>query len=106
MNCLASNLGIIANISAILTAVVAVFGYGAYRWDQRTKRKKLERYLQLEKATDEDRGQRSLLHLMAKVGMTEAELIQASFRSKHIFRKIAKDDETGRADSMLLEWKE
>ncbi len=52
------------------------------------------------------RGQRSLLHLMANVGMTEAELIQASFRSKHIKRKIAPDNKTGRADALLLEWKE
>lgn len=97
---------ILANIAAILTAVIAAFGYGAYRWDQRKKREKLENYLKAEKATDKDQGQRSLLHLMANVGMTEAELIQASFRSKQIKRKIAKDDETGRADTLLLEWKE
>ena len=96
-------LGTIANIAAILTAIIAVFGYGAYRWDQSRKRQRLESYLKVEKTKDKDRGQRSLLHLMAEVGMTEAELIQASFRSKHIARKIAKDEETGRADALLLE---
>ncbi len=98
--------GILANIAAVLTAVIAAVGYSAYRWDQFTKRKKLEKYLKDEKSDGKDRGQRSLLHLMANVGMTEAELIQASFRSDHIERKIAPDDKTGRADSLLLEWKE
>ncbi len=108
MNWIADNLGTIANIAAILTASIAVFGYCAYRWDQCNKRKRLEKYLKSQKviAKGNNRGQRSLLHLMANVGMTEAELIQASFRSKHIVRKIAKDDETGRAGALLLEWKD
>lgn len=98
--------GVLANVSAILTAVVAVFAYGSYRWSQYQKCQRLESYLKSEKAKSTNRGQRSLLHLMAKVGMTEAELIQASFRSTHIDRKIAKDDKTGRADALLLEWVE
>ena len=104
MSWLTENMEVIANLSAIFTAIVAVFGYGSYRCDQRTKRIRLENYLRDEKAKDRDQGQRSLLHLMANVGMTEAELIQASFRSKHIARKIAKDDENGRAAALLLEW--
>ena len=99
------DIGEIANYSAIITAGVAVFGYGAYRCDQFGKRKRLETYLKAEKDVGKDSGLRSLLHLMANVGMTEAELIQASFRSKHIGRKIAKNEETGRADALLLEWK-
>ena len=50
-------LGIIANIAAILTAVIAVFGYGAYRWDQLCKRQRLESYLKAEKTKANDRGQ-------------------------------------------------
>lgn len=100
------DLSFVANIAAILTAIIAVLGYGAYRWDQRKKRKKMEEYLKAEKDAGKGRGQRSLLHLMANVGMTEAELIQASFRSNHIERKIAPDDKTGRAVSLLLEWRE
>ena len=99
-------LGTIANIAAILTAMVAVFGYGYYRFDQWHKRHRLENYLKSEKENAADRGQRTLLHLMAKLGMTEAELLQASFRSKHISRKISPDDKTGRAEALLLEWKE
>lgn len=106
MSLTSDNLGTIANIAAIITAVIAVFGYGAYRWDRWKKCDRLENYLKVEKTKGKNRGQRSLLHLMANVGMTEAELIQASFRSKHIVRKIAKDHETGRADALLLEWKD
>jgi hypothetical protein len=105
MTWLAAILETIANIAAILTAVVATVGYGTYRWDQRTKRVRLENYLCAEKSKNHDQGQRSLLHLMANVGMTEAELIQASFRSKNIDRKIAPNAKTGRADALLLEWK-
>jgi len=103
---IADNLGAIANVSAILTAVVAIFGYGAYRVEQCSKYKKLENYLKAEKSKGKDFGQRSLLHLMANVGMTEAELIQASFRSNHIKRKIAPDEKTNRAEALLLEWSE
>ena len=97
-------LGTIANVAAILTALVAAYGYGAYRMDQHGKRGSLEQYLKSEKEKRKDRGQRSLLHLMAKLGMTEAELLQASFRSKHIDRKISPDRKTNRAEALLLEW--
>lgn len=98
--------GIAANISAILTAIVAVFGYSVYRWDQCQKRIKLEQYLKDQKNANVDKGQRSLLHLMAKLGLTEAELLQSSFRSKNIHRRVAADDKTGRAEALLLEWQE
>lgn len=105
-------INVIANIAAILTAIVALVGYGIYRWDRCAQRRKLETYLKAQKEnqslmlTDNDQGQRSLLHLMAKVGMTEGELIQASFRSNHIKRVVATDRETGRANALLLEWSE
>ena len=114
-------LGPFANLAAILTAAVAVFGYGAYLLDRYRKRRRLERYLRSERQNAEarekdetggegtrkkDTGQRSLLHLMARLGMTEAELLQASFRSSHIKRRVARDDQTGRAAALLLQWQE
>lgn len=101
-----SNLGDYANITAILTAVVAVVAYGAfisYRW---RKINRLKKYLKSEKVMGNDHGQRTLLHLISKVGMTEAELLEASFRSKHIERKVTKNDQTDKAESILLEWKD
>ena len=43
-------LEIVANCAAILTAAVAVFAYGKYRWDLRSKRIQLEEFLRTEKA--------------------------------------------------------
>ena len=66
-----------ANLASILTAVVAATAWGGYVWSARGKRKKLESYLRKEKENKpngrEDRGQRSLLHLMARVGLAESE---------------------------------
>ena len=106
MNLDNESLGIIANIAAILTFAAAVFAYCSYRLEQRLKRKRLEEYLKNAKHTGSDRGQRSLLHLMAKAGMTESELLNASFSSNHISRKIAKDENSDRAQALLLEWKD
>lgn len=97
-------IGDIANLFAIITGLVAVGGYGHYRWDQHRKRKELENHLMKEKRDAGDKGQRSLLNLVRDVGMTEAELVQASFRSKHITRTVKKNKETGMADLLLLEW--
>lgn len=93
-----------ASLAAIFTAVIAVFGYGKYQWDAHTRRKQLEKYLRTEKEKGEDQGQRSALHLMARLGLTEAEILHASFSSKNIARKIAKNTETNRADALLFEW--
>lgn len=100
-----NDIEIIADISAILTAIVAVVGYSCFVIDRYVKQCKLEKYLKNEKQ-DGDKGQRSLLHLMAKLGMTEPELLQASFRSKYIVRRVGVDKETKRADVLLLEYKD
>ena len=98
------SLEVIAHLCAIATAAVAVYGYIHYRRSIALKRKRLEAYLRAEKAKGGDQGQRSLLHLMAKVGMTEAELLQASFDSNKIERKIAANKSTNRAEALLLEY--
>jgi hypothetical protein len=97
-------LGAVANIAAILTALVALGASVFYGWDRRRKRRQLEAYLKAEKATGGNQGQRSILHLMAKLGLTEAELLQASFRSCHIVRRIAPNPATNRAEALLLEY--
>jgi hypothetical protein len=96
----------VANLASILTAVVAALAYGRYLIDRRRKRQKLEAYLEAEKAAERDRGQRSILHLIARLGLTEAELLDASFRSKHIIRRIAANPVNRRAEDLLLEYNE
>lgn len=103
---MSDSLASLANIAAIITAAVALFGYLAYQIGQCRKRIKLEQYLRSEKQQGSDNGQRSLLHLVANVGMTETELIQASFKSKRIIRRIKQDKNSGLADSILLEFKD
>ncbi len=96
-------LGVFANIAAILTAVIAVWAYGRYLWERRQKRLRLEQYLRDEKAAGGNQGQRTLLHLVANLGMAESEIIDAAFRSKYVRRRVGVDDQ-GRADRLLLEY--
>jgi len=95
-----------AQLAAIFTALLAVFGYGKYQFGLYRKREQLESYLKIEKitATGNNRGQRSILHLMAKLGMTEAEILQASFNSKSIIRRTAQNPVNNRAEALLLEY--
>jgi hypothetical protein len=70
----------------------------------RRKAKRLEEYLHNEKLKDNNRGQRSILNIVRYVGLTEDEIIQASFRNPRIGRRIATDPETGRASALLFEY--
>ena len=94
----------LANVSAILTAAIAVAAWGFYQCGLCKKKKTLESYLKQEKVKSKDKGQRSILHLMAKLGLTESEVLQASFKSRHIKRQLTTDEETGLANSILLEY--
>ncbi|MCB1521768.1 MAG: hypothetical protein KDJ37_14500 [Hyphomicrobiaceae bacterium] len=98
-------LDVIGNIAATATAIVASFGYLHYRYDQRRKRLKLESYLKTRKQSEKT-WQHSILHLTAKLSMSEAEILNASFASPNIRRLIAMDNETGLASQLLLEYAE
>ena len=95
---------IVASWAAILTATVAVFAYSHLRWERYGKRRRLERYLKAEKDAHKDRGQRTLTHLVVKLGMSGTDVMDSVFRSKHVDRKVtvARD---GKADEILLEYK-
>lgn len=97
---------IVANIAAILTAAVALIVSITYTCGQKNKIKSLEDYLRTERQAGKDKGQRSILHLVANVGLTEAEIIQASFKSRRIKRRLTTDPETDLANSILFEFDE
>ena len=107
------NLQCWVNIASIATffitvvgASVGVYGYFRYRSDWRVKRRTLEKYLrdqQEEKETGGDRGQRTTLHLVRHVGLTEDEIIQISFESSNIERRLV-PDEAGYASALLFEY--
>ena len=97
-------LEIIAHLAAIGTAAVALATAGWFWLDARSKRKRLESYLKEARGRGKGKGQRTVLHLMARLGLTEAEILHASFRSKVIVRLLDKDPETGFATVLLLQY--
>lgn len=95
-----------ADLASILTAIVAViwFSYGIL--DRCRKRRKLEDYL-LKKWLDYDRTRdghyrHTIVHLMTELGLTEDEVLQASFRSGKI-KRIAGENENGLATDIRLQ---
>lgn len=96
-------LEIAASWAALFTAAVAIFGYSAYRFERCQKRRRLEAYLRAEKASGKDKGQRTLMHLMAHLGMTESDILGSAFRSKHVQRTV--DVKDGKAVGLFLEYK-
>ena len=106
MNNFAGTVAVAADLAAILTSIVAVIGYGRYEYDKCLRRSKLEQYLKLQKSDGEliGKGQRSILHLMAKLGMSESQVYEASFKSKKISRAMKANDETRLVSDILFEW--
>jgi hypothetical protein len=96
-------LGIAANVASILTAFVAVIAYLSYQCERLKKRKRLEDYLREERGKG-DKGQRTMTHLIAKVGLSEADIFNAAFTSAHIKPTTGKDSETGRASAIFFEY--
>ena len=100
MTCYQRVMGIAANWAQILTAVVAVIFYVQYLWERCQKQARLESYLKEEKAKG-DKGQRSLPHLVARLGMSESDILDAAFRSKRVHR-VTDKDEDGFATKVML----
>jgi hypothetical protein len=99
-------LEILANVAAILTAAIAAIASIGYLLGRRNKRIKLEQYLKAEKRENPSKTTHSVLHLMAKLGLTESEILQASFASEHIVRKEHVDRDTNLTDQILFEYKD
>lgn len=97
---------VLAALFSFIGGVVGVWGYGSYRCGRRKKRKALEEYLKDVKHRDAlagKRGQRGLLHLVRHVGLTEDEILQLSFASPLIERRISADGD-GQAESLYFEY--
>jgi hypothetical protein len=82
-------LNISANIAAIVTALLGGFAYGLYRWEKHQKRLRLENHLR------QSPGPRPVIYLAAELGMTEAEIMDTAFRSKHINRQVTPNMHSG-----------
>lgn len=91
---------IVANVASILTALAAIYFF-ADRWFSAKKRaRRLLDYLQMLKKKHPQEPARSIVHLMARLGMTQADVLQAAlFYDSMIFRSIrpgGKDDPIAR----------
>lgn len=97
----------IDHVASILTALVALVAYGQYQWKRRSKRKLLEDFLRNEhpgKREPNDKGRRTVMHIMAELGMTEADVLDAAFSSRRVKRTPAQNRDTGRAEAIYLEY--
>ena len=95
-------LDVIANLASILTAIVAAGAAIHYWCDARSKQKRLENYLRAAHDKNPDKCTHTMVHLMAELGMTEAEILHASFASDSIAHKTRTDQETGLAAQLLF----
>jgi hypothetical protein len=105
---LRTSLETLADLASILTAVVAVLATVYYKWSIRHKCRKLEKFLKLEKERDPNpvtQGQHNTVYLMAVLGFTGDEVLQASFRSKNILRIPVQNPEFKRAVDILYRHK-
>ncbi len=91
-----------ANLASILTAVVALWAYLAYRRRWAGKRKLLEDYLREERDAGTDNGQQTIMHLIRALGLGEADILECAFSSKNIRRRVSKDQNTGEASTLYL----
>jgi hypothetical protein len=96
-------LEIAADWAAILTAVIATVAYGRFLCEQLARKKTLEQHLREEKLQGRDQGRRTVVHLMANLGMTEAEVLHAGLRSK-LIRTVPGIDDQGRAVRLYFEY--
>jgi hypothetical protein len=96
-------LEITANWAAILTAMVATLAYFGFVRAQWRRRRALERYLRDEKLSGRDDGRRTVVHLMANLAMTEAEVLHAGFHSRKI-KSVPGIDDQGRAIRIYFEY--
>lgn len=85
---------VMANVATVATAIVAVLFFAGYHHARRAKRRRLENHLKAE-AAEWDRVRTgpyacTVPQLVHVLGMTETEIVDASFRSKCIFRRMSR----------------
>ncbi len=103
----------VSHILGIITSLIAIFGAGyAYREYQTQKRqwalktKRLVKHLKEAPGTygSDDKGQRTTLHLIRYVGLTEDEILKISFDNDSIQRSVSKG-KSGKSEDLLFEYR-
>jgi hypothetical protein len=96
----------IADVASILTFLAGIVVWGQYRCERCQRKSELEKQLKqdLEVARKtEKKGQVSFLHLTTKTGLTESEILQASFKNPRI-KRIEKLDDEGFVEKILFQY--
>lgn len=100
-----STLEIAADWAAILTALVAVIVASRFYLEKRARQRALEKYLRDKKASPDGLDRYTVMHLMANLAMTEAEVLHAGFRSKKV-KAVPGEDKQGRAVRIYFQYSE
>jgi len=80
-------ISIFANLVVIATGIAAIYYVLELMFLKHRKRQALERYLLAQRESSlnpDDQGMRSVLHLMAKLKLTESEVYDAAFSSHNV----------------------
>jgi len=99
-------LGIVANITAILTFVGAVGAWCYYQYGFVRKRKVLEKCLEQDGKPYKklgDQGAFTVQHITAKTGLNESEILRASFKNRRVNR-LERLDEEGYTKEILFQY--
>jgi hypothetical protein len=96
-----------SDVATITLAIVGIGAYGWYQIDLYGRRRRLEKFLKDEvkgKRHKDDPGRRTVLFLASAMRMTEAEVLEAGFKSKKLKCVPGFDKETHRADVIYFEY--
>ena len=100
-------LGSFFDLAQFVVILCAGWQYLKSRQVWRRKKHALEAYLLYKKeaASEGQQGQHTIAHLIRHLGLTQDELLQISFESKHVDRVVSVD-EKGKADQIMLHYLE
>jgi len=107
-----------ADAATIVTLLLAILGYASYifyLFELRKKRRDLEKFLRKAKIDahqrgwktpkgEPDTGARTVIPITKETGLSEEEIIKASFRSKVIERLVHTDKATNYATDLLFRY--
>ena len=95
-----------SDIATITLSIVAIGAYGWYQIDLLTRRRRLENFLKGEvgKRNKDDTGRRTPIFLASQLRMTEAEILEAGFKSQKIKCVPGFDKATGLGNAIFFEY--
>ncbi len=97
------DLGAIAGFLAVVITVILSSKTKLKSW---SRKRRLEKYLKDAKNIPGSRGRRTTTHLVARLHLTEEEIIAAAASSRHIRSRIIPDTDTGRAAGYYYEYED